>query len=205
MQAPSRYQLEGKGRFQGIRPIKKWIEALFLLHLVTFTLVATTAAAPDNALVSTVCGYLNTIAASAVVALLSWRSIRCQPLVWRSLGRLTEVQFGAISIDGVGLCGCIRNSCQRQRVSSFCSLLWSLVVCLRNVLRENGRADSSLDPNLDESPPAVTESEHEEVMLLNNKHTAPAPPRSLSIERPTSGRESNGHNTAHEYERDKNC
>jgi hypothetical protein len=196
-----------------VRRITTWIEALFLVRLLTFILISSTSGLKENIHVKDGCNFLNTAAATGLVAMIFWRLLRRLPFTWRSLdyfasrlrhrNQTTEEDSCAIYINSVCRSAQLLPSECISYVEPRFGIIRSLMLRIRRGVETSSCTEKEdvayyeLVPVFDAATDAETDSERE---VLLNRSVAP---QKISIERAKIRRNDEAE-LKHGFDRDKN-
>jgi hypothetical protein len=196
--------------------IATWIEALFLVRLATFALTSSTIGFKEHDVyVKNGCNFLNTAAATGLVAMIFLRILRRLPLTWRSLDFFASRLRHRIQTTEEDSCAsCLNSACQKaQRLPSecpsnmelICEIIRSLILRIRRSVETSRRAEKVNVAYHEESAPvfdgvADAEKDSEREVLLNRSIA----PQNISIERAQIGRNDESE-LEYDFDRDKNC
>jgi hypothetical protein len=196
-----------------VRRFTTWIEALFLVRLLTFVLISSTSGFKEKVYVKDSCNFLNTAMATGLVAMIFWRLLRYLPFTWRSLdyfasrlrhrNQTTEEDSCAIYINSV--CRSARrlpSECISYVEPRF-GIIRSLILRIRRRV-ETSSCTEKEDVAYYESVPAFdaatdTETDSEREVLLNRS----VAPQNISIERAQIGSNDEAE-PKYGFDRDKN-
>jgi hypothetical protein len=186
--------LFGAEEKSAVRRITTWIEALFLVRLLTFALTSSSSGFKEYVYVKRGCNFLNTAAATGLLAMIFWRLLRRLPLTWRSLdyfasrlrhrNQTTEGDSCAIYLTSVYQSAPRLPSECASYIEPKCGIIRSLILRIRRGVETSSRTEKENVVHYESIPVfddgvTDTETDSEREVLINRS----VAPQNILIER----------------------